>query len=169
MKRTDYCLIQLKIKIANFFYSNIIMQHNHNNLIMIIASLLAGIFASINLMVYRKSDIRFSLNEIYMVLFMTTLMFFFYDLLVNLKLTLTSIILGITAIVLFLLIRNQILINDCQYLSGMIPHHSMAIQMSDYIINKTTDRNIKKFAENIKRTQLQEIKWIKSYYDHNHN
>ena len=56
------------------------------------------------------------------------------------------------------LYRNQVYINDKQYLEEMIEHHSMAIFTSEEILKKTNDYNVAKLAKNIIQTQKDEIK-----------
>ena len=56
------------------------------------------------------------------------------------------------------LYRNQIAINDKQYLEGMIEHHSMALFQSEEILKKTDDYKIAKLAKNIIQTQTDELK-----------
>jgi hypothetical protein len=56
------------------------------------------------------------------------------------------------------LYRNQIAINDKQYLEGMIEHHAMALFQSEEILKKTDDYNIAKLAKNIIQTQTDELK-----------
>lgn len=58
------------------------------------------------------------------------------------------------------LYRNQIAINDKQYLEGMIEHHSMALFQSEEILKKTDDYNIAKLAKNIIQTQTDELKYM---------
>lgn len=56
------------------------------------------------------------------------------------------------------LYRNQIAIDDKQYLEGMIEHHSMGLFQSEEILKKTDNYNIAKLAKNIIQTQTDEIK-----------
>jgi hypothetical protein len=60
------------------------------------------------------------------------------------------------------LYRNQIAINDKQYLEGMIEHHSMALLTSEEILKKTDDYNIAKLAKNIIQTQSDELNTMKN-------
>ena len=60
------------------------------------------------------------------------------------------------------LYRNQIAINDKQYLEGMIEHHSMAIFMSEEILKKTDNYDVSKLAKNIIQTQNDEIQFMNS-------
>ena len=67
----------------------------------------------------------------------------------------SSSILLATTIYLY---RKQIAVNDKQYLEGMIEHHSMALQTSVEILEKTDDYSIAKLAKNIIQTQTDEIR-----------
>jgi len=55
------------------------------------------------------------------------------------------------------LYRNQVAINDKQYLEGMIEHHSMALLTSEEILKKTDNYDIAKLAKNIIQQQQDEI------------
>ena len=69
-----------------------------------------------------------------MILLMTGWMFFFTGLVYN-EISVFSI--GIILVVMNLyFIRNQFLITETQYKLGMIPHHSMAIHMSNKLLEK---------------------------------
>ena len=59
------------------------------------------------------------------------------------------------------LYRNQMYIEDKDYLSEMIEHHSMAILTSEEILQKTHSVRVKKLAENIIITQEKEIEYMK--------
>jgi len=58
------------------------------------------------------------------------------------------------------LYRNQIAINDKQYLEGMIEHHAMALFQSEEILKKTDNYNIAKLAKNIIQTQTDELTFM---------
>ena len=59
------------------------------------------------------------------------------------------------------LYRNQMYIDDADYLKEMIEHHSMAVLTSDQILEKTRSERVQKLAENIASTQAAEIKYMK--------
>lgn len=59
------------------------------------------------------------------------------------------------------LYRNQMYIDDADYLKEMIEHHSMAVLTSDQILEKTRSERVQKLAENILSTQEAEIKYMK--------
>jgi hypothetical protein len=69
-----------------------------------------------------------------------------------------------TVIVLFSLLglfvyiyRNQKGVDDANYLTEMIEHHSMAVLTSSKIIKKTRNPRVKKLARKIEKTQKEEI------------
>lgn len=59
------------------------------------------------------------------------------------------------------LYRNQVYIDDKEYLQEMIEHHSMALLTSEEILQKTQSVRVKKLAENIISTQEKEINYMK--------
>ena len=71
------------------------------------------------------------------------------------------IIIGILCIALFIyLIRNQVFINDSEFMKGMIPHHSMATLMAEKIKTKSKDKNVINLANNIIIAQNKEIDYM---------
>lgn len=60
--------------------------------------------------------------------------------------------------VLFLIIyKKRVHVDDKQYLTEMIEHHSMALLTSEDILKKTNDYHVTKLAKNIIQTQQDEI------------
>jgi len=131
---------------------------------MLIISLLSGLMVTMNDWAAKKSDVRFHLNDLYMGLLMTAWMVFIngvYQL--KHQVMLPDLILsGLAIVVLTYFIRNQVFIDDSQYMKGMIPHHSMAILMSDKIREKTSDPYVQHIADEIIKTSGDEIAYIKS-------
>lgn len=125
---------------------------------MLIACILSGLLSTMNIWVDKLDDIRISLNDIYMIGIMTSWMFFFMSIFLK-KYSLATISFTF-AIIFFILIRKQLFINQKQYVSGMIPHHSMAVMMSKRLTNKPN--NINKFINNIIQNQDKEINFMKS-------
>lgn len=139
------------------------MDHgdNYNNAyIMIFVMILAGFFATMNVWVVDKKHARFHLNDVYMVLLMVSWMVFFGFLLMKNHMMIPKTIFYFSILIIMVLIymiRKQSLINEKQYLNGMIPHHSMAILMSEKIKDKTKDQEIKELADEIIQSQQKEI------------
>jgi len=139
------------------------MDHTHSNIPMFIIMILAGLLSSMNVWTVKLSDIRLHLNDIYMSVLMTGWMFALMGLY---YMNITQIILGtIIIIVMLYMIRSQTFINESQYLSGMIPHHSMAVLMSKRLLEKDLplEREIKQLAINIISSQETEINLMKKY------
>ena len=123
--------------------------------LMVMASLMAGLLSTMNVWVVNKNHVRLHLNDIYMVFLMTGWMIFFdtinhYEY----KKLLTALVIIVVSLIL---IRGQFFINDDQFINGMIPHHSMAILMSEKIKDKTTNKKIRDLANSIIINQQKEI------------
>jgi tyrosine-protein phosphatase YwqE len=113
------------------------------------------------IMVDTNKDVKNSLGKLYMAIIMGALMVileifmhdFYFKHISTFYYLLWFIILGLFVY----LSRNQIFINDNNYLREMIQHHSMAILTSSEIVKKTRNNNVKRLAENILSTQRNEI------------
>ena len=135
------------------------MNHTRMNhyVVMFFIMIIAGLLSTMNVWVDKLDDIRFSLNDAYMILLMTGWMFLFMGLFYQeIKPTLFGLFLVIINI---WCIRNQFLITEKQYKLGMIPHHSMAVHMSKKLLEK--ENNIIQFIQNIITTQENEISIMK--------
>jgi hypothetical protein len=113
-----------------------------------------------NVEVDRYEDIRFSLNDLYMVLLMTGWMFLFMGLFYQ---ETNIFIFGLLLVILnIIFIRTQFMITEEQYKLGMIPHHSMAVAMSKRLLERNDiSVSIRQFAENIVSNQEKEIAFMK--------
>jgi uncharacterized protein (DUF305 family) len=113
------------------------------------------------IMIKDISDYRISLNSIYGSFFMGSSMILsmsFTMKLSNLTIIMNSIIVVLSVIAL----RNQTFVSDTFFLLDMIPHHSMALQTSSHILEKTKDPRIRELAKNIYDSQIKEINYMKS-------
>jgi hypothetical protein len=134
------------------------VQKNNHYIIMFFIMILSGLLSTMNVWVDKYDDIRFSINDLYMILLMSGWMFFFMGLIYQeMYIFIIGILLVITNI---WCIRTQFLITETQYKLGMIPHHSMAIHMSKKLLDKKN--NIQAFIENIINTQEKEILFMKN-------
>jgi hypothetical protein len=94
----------------------------------------SGLLSTMNIWVENLDDIRFSINDAYMILLMNGWMFLFMGLIYkNIKILIIG---GILVISIIYCIRTQFLVTETQYKLGMIPHHSMAIHMSKQLLKK---------------------------------
>ena len=129
-------------------------------LTMILISMASGLMSGMWVWADSPSDIRISLNDMYMTGLMTALMIFFMAVLDKHYVWITGS--ALVAFIIFWLIRTQTLISKKQYFQGMIPHHSMAVLMSKRLLENDTGltNEQKQFVNNIIQTQAQEIKWM---------
>ncbi len=144
------------------------MKHNNSThyYIMFIIMLLSGFLTTMNVWADSITDVRFSLNDLYMTLLMTGWMFMFMGLFYKEH---NVFLFGIFLVIVNIwFIRTQFMISQHQYLLGMIPHHSMAVHMSkkllekpDFALNKFKSL-AKPFVENIIKTQSDEIELMKN-------
>lgn len=119
---------------------------------------LSGLLSTMNVWVDNYTDIRFSINDTYMILLMSGWMFLFMGIFDRqLNIFMIGLLLVVTNI---WCIRNQFMVTESQYKLGMIPHHSMAVHMSKKLSEK--QNNIQHFLRNLIDTQAKEIVFMKS-------
>ena len=109
-------------------------------------------------------NITFSLGKFYMSVIMALLMGLLEVLMYDNHMTTLSVYyylsLFFVLVTFIYLYRNQIYIEDKDYLNEMIEHHSMALLTSEEILQKTNSEKVKKLAENIISTQEKEIEYM---------
>ena len=110
-------------------------------------------------------NITFSVGKFYMSVIMALLMglleVFMFDIHMRIISLYYYLILFFILSIFIYLYRNQIYIEDKDYLKEMIEHHSMAVLTSDEILQKTQSERIKKLAETILTTQEKEIEYMR--------
>jgi hypothetical protein len=125
---------------------------------MFIIMILSGLLSTMSVWADSYEDIRYSLNDLYMIFLMTGWMFLFMGFYYR---DFIPFIIGSVLVVVNLwCIRTQFMITEEQYVLGMIPHHSMAIHMSKALLLKQTGLN--EFATSIIETQRKEIDFMKT-------
>ena len=136
------------------------MNTGDDFVVMFFSMIFAGALSTMNVWVDRPSDIRFSLNDVYMILLMTGWMFLFTGVFYK---KIKTIAIGAALIAsMFLCIRTQFGITGEQYKLGMIPHHSMAVYNSKrYLARGERDEPLRIFARNVIRNQENEIRFLK--------
>lgn len=119
-----------------------------------------------NMLIYRFEHFYISLTLIYSGLFMASNMIWVHQILHYFNtghLNFLILVLGIVVtVIIFFLLRKQILVDEKQYLKRMITHHSTALTTSRHILNKSKDKRITELAKDIIKTQESEIKLMKS-------
>ena len=132
---------------------------------MMISSFIIQMFVMSYIMTNSYKNITFSLGKFYMSVIMALLMgileVLMYDNHMNTLSMYYYLSLGFFLIIFIYLYRNQIYIDDKDYLNEMIEHHSMALLTSEEILQKTNSEKVKKLAENIISTQEKEIDYMK--------
>ena len=137
------------------------MSSNESIIVMCIFTVLAGMISGMNSFVDKTDDIRLNINDLYMSLMMNGLMFIlmaiYYK---SMKLFIVGVV---TTIVTFIFLRYQIFVDEYQYTTSMIPHHSMAVMMSKKLLDKSipVSEDIKLLAKNIIDSQENEIEIMK--------
>jgi hypothetical protein len=155
-----------KMKMNDSMKMNHSMTEPKEIIIMMIIMFIAGLLSSMNVWVDKLSDIRFHLNDVYMSLLMCSWCLIFMGIYyIDPIILLIGIIL--TGLMIYC-IRNQLFIDESQYIKGMIPHHSMAVLMSKELLKKALNREIylkndvKTLSKNIITNQNYEIDFMKS-------
>ena len=143
---------------ANIYKRQIIMF-----IVMVIIGML---FNPMNILAYRFSDLYISQTLFYGGLLMASNMIWAHEIVhyilmghFDMLVFLIGVILSIS--VSILLLRQQFLVGDKQWLRRMISHHSTALTTSHKIYNKTSNAKLKKLAQEIIYTQEKEIQLMK--------
>ena len=138
------------------------MRITHTMAIMFVASCIIQYFAMPPVMISSFKYFTNSVGKLYlsviMGLFMVLVEVAMHDHQYSVVSTYTYLWVIVLLATIIYLYRKQIAVNDKQYLAGMIEHHSMALQTSEEILNKTDDYNIAKLAKNIIQTQTDELR-----------
>jgi hypothetical protein len=141
------------------------MELNYSLFFMMIGSFIIQFGLMSLIMTNSYKNITFSIGKFYistiMALLMGLLEVLMYDNHMHSVSVYYYLILFFVLSVFIYLYRNQIYIEDKDYLEEMIEHHSMAILTSDEILQKTTSERVKKLAENIISTQKKEIQHMR--------
>lgn len=132
---------------------------------MMIGSFIIQMLIMSSIMTNSSSNITFSVGKFYMSVIMGLLMGLLEVLMYDIHIQIISLYyyggLIFMLCVFIYLYRNQIYIEDTDYLEEMIEHHSMAVLTSDEILQKTKSERVKKLAETILVTQEKEIEYMK--------
>ena len=119
--------------------------------------ILSGLLSTMNVYAASPTDIRYSLNDVYMILLMCGWMYFFMGIYHSNN---SNALFGFVLVIINLwCIRTQFMIDEKQYLLGMIPHHSMAVFMSKKLLEQKN--SINDFLKNIVTSQTSEIAYMK--------
>jgi hypothetical protein len=137
-------------------------------IIMFIIMVIMGmLFNPMNILAYRISDIYSSLTLFYGGLLMASNMIWAHEIVhylsmghFNSNVFCTGIILSV--FVSKFLLRDQMVVDDKQWLRRMIGHHSTALTTSHKIYKRTKNPKVKKLAKDIIDTQEKEMQIMRS-------
>ena len=146
-----------------------IMELTFSLWFMMICSFIIQLTVMSGIMTNSYKNITFSVGKFYMASIMALLMGLTEVLMFDIHMRTISIqyYLGLIflLVVFVYLYRNQVYIEDKDYLEEMIEHHSMALLTSEEILQKTQSERVKKLAENIISTQEKEIAYMRQLVD----
>jgi len=137
------------------------MRISHSLIVMFISSFFVQYYLMSLLMTNNPTNITNSIGKLYlsiiMGLFMVLSELMMHDYHYSIFSKQSYFGYGLILVLFIYLYRNQVGINDKQYLKEMIEHHSMALLTSDEILKKTDSYDVTKLAKNIVQTQKDEI------------
>ena len=133
----------------------------------IVMVIIGMLFNPMNILAYRFTDLYVSQTLFYGGLLMASNMMWAHEIVHYLSMGhfnifVFSIGIMLSISVAILLLRQQLLVDDKQWLKRMIPHHSTALTTTHNIYNKTNNPKIKELAKEIIDTQEKEIQLMKS-------
>lgn len=141
------------------------MELTYSLWFMMIGSFIIQMLVMSKIMTNSSENITFSVGKFYMSVIMALLMGLLevamYDSYMRVISLYYYLLLFFMLSVFIYLYRNQMYIEDKDYLEEMIEHHSMALLTSDEILQKTKSERVKKLAENIITTQEKEIEYMR--------
>ena len=135
--------------------------------IMFIVMVIVGmLFNPMNILAYRFSDLYISQTLFYGGLLMASNMIWAHEIVHYLSMGQFNMIVFTVGVFLSIsisiIMRQQVFVDDKQWLRRMISHHSTALTTSNKIYNKTINPDIKILAKEIIDTQEREIQIMKS-------
>ena len=141
------------------------MELKYSLYTMLVGSFIIQFIVMSCIMTNSYKNITFSVGKFYMSVIMALLMglleVFMFDIHMRIISLYYYLILFFMLSIFIYLYRNQIYIEDKDYLKEMIEHHSMAILTSEEILQKTQSERVKKLAETILTTQEKEIEYMR--------
>jgi len=125
------------------------------------------LFNPMNILAYRFSDLYISQTLFYGGLLMASNMMWAHEIVHYLSMGHFNMLIFSIGIILsigvsILLLRQQLLVDDNQWLRRMISHHSTALTTTHKIYNKTNNPKLKKLANELIDAQEKEIQLMKS-------
>lgn len=141
------------------------MELHYSLWFMMFSSFIIQFFVMSFIMTNTYKNIHFSVGKFYMATIMALTMGLLEVAMFDTHMKTFSVLyylsLGFMLVLFIYLYRNQIYVEDKDYLNEMIEHHSMALLTSEEILQHTKSEMVKRLAENIIATQEKEIEIMK--------
>jgi len=138
----------------------------HHLIQFIVMTIVGVLFNPMNALAYRINDLYLSLTLFYGGILMASNMVWAHEIIHYISMGHFNIYVFIIGVLLSIfttiIVRQQLFIDDKQWLRRMISHHSTALTTSHKIYNRTTDLKLKNLAKDIIETQEKEIKLMKT-------
>ena len=138
----------------------------HQSIQFIVMIIIGMLFNPMNMLAYRLDDLYISLTLFYGGILMASNMVWAHEIIhylsmghFNKYIFIIGILLSISLIII---LRQQLFIDDAQWLKRMISHHSTALTTTHKIYNKTSNTHVKKLATDIITAEEKEITQMKS-------
>ena len=138
----------------------------HQSIQFVVMIIIGMLFNPMNILAYRLDDLYISLTLFYGGILMASNMVWAHEIIhylsmghFNKYIFIIGILLSIS---LTIILRQQLFIDDAQWLRRMISHHSTALTTTHKIYNKTSNIHVKKLATDIITAQEKEITQMKS-------
>jgi hypothetical protein len=140
---------------------------NEQIILFIVMFFVGLLFNPMNILAYRFSDLYVSITLVYSALFMASNMLWSHQIVHYLSMghfNYWIFMIGVfLSLLLVVLLRTQLFVNDENWLKRMITHHSTAITTTKQLLNKRRDNdNIFRLAKDIITTQEIEILTMKN-------
>ena len=147
------------------------MELTYSLWFMMISSFIIQFIFMSSIMTNSYQNITFSVGKFYLSVIMALLMGLIEVIMFDVHMKTISGIFYLSLIFLLVtfvyIYRNQVYIDDKEYLKEMIEHHSMALLTSEEILQNTHSERVKKLAENIISTQEKEIEYMRKLINGN--
>lgn len=147
------------------------MELTYSLWFMMISSFIIQFIFMSSIMTNSYQNITFSIGKFYLSVIMALLMGLIEVIMFDVHMKTISGIFYLSLIFLLVtfvyIYRNQVYIDDKEYLKEMIEHHSMALLTSEEILQNTHSEKVKKLAENIISTQEKEIEYMRKLINSN--
>jgi hypothetical protein len=144
------------------------MEVIHQIIMFIVMVIVGMLFNPMNILAYKLDHLYLSLTLFYGGLLMAANMMWAHEIIHYLYMGNFNVIIFVIGIILssiisIYLLRQQLFVNDSEWLKRMISHHSTALTTSKLIYNRTSDPKIKKISKEIIIQQMNEIELMKTY------